>query len=150
MNHPQEARTPFTLAASLASLVVRAPVLFLGSSNQLMSCNTEVFFHRNALVRKLWDLGESDRVPYDISPTFSIQNLMLNRQKGVNRQTHNWTVLFINLYKNVSLSPAELQGLNSGEWHVAVILQPQLRRQKARGNKFTLSGRDLTLRTKTY
>ena len=33
--------TPWTWAASLASLVVKAPVVFLGSSNQLTSCDTE-------------------------------------------------------------------------------------------------------------
>lgn len=39
--HRKEARTPLTWAASLASLVVNAPVVFLGSSNQLTSCGTE-------------------------------------------------------------------------------------------------------------
>jgi hypothetical protein len=37
----KQARTPFTCAASLASLVVNAPVAFLGSSNQLTSCSTK-------------------------------------------------------------------------------------------------------------
>lgn len=58
--------TPLTWAASLASLVVNAPVVFLGSSNQLTSCGRETDF----IILKP-DAGDLQLKSTDTVPLFS-------------------------------------------------------------------------------
>lgn len=69
--------TPWTMEASVASLVVRAPGLFNGSSNQPISCLNmawkPIFLRRR--VRRSPDLAKAN--PWDIKPVSRV-SLKLN------------------------------------------------------------------------